>query len=282
MRNVLAFICISIKSTKGHCRNYSTVKMSSESSQFKDFSFASKTYNKFRPQYPDSLFEMIVQKMPPSSKELAIDIGAGTGQATYPFSKYFKRVIGFDPSPGQLVQTTTDQNNVEFKQGTAEKIDLPNESVDLIVSAQAVHWFDLNKFFNECNRLLKPNGVLAIWGYAMGHLDNVEADNLLQNHFSVTLGPYWDAKRKIVDNHYREVVPNFGHVQRFNAEMSKKIDLDGFMGYLQTWSSWSDFKKAHPDKEDPLVPLYPKVEKLFGKDSLTLTFPIFVIYVTKV
>ena len=55
-----------------------------------------------------------------------------------------------------------------------------DNSVDLITSAQAMHWFDLDKFYAEATRVLKPNGVLATYGYAIPVLDNPQASLLVQ------------------------------------------------------------------------------------------------------
>jgi ubiquinone/menaquinone biosynthesis C-methylase UbiE len=77
-------------------------------------------------------------------------LGAGTGQASFPLTKYFKEVIAFDPSEGQIKQAIESnkyrnkhrkfrllfQENLRFEKGIAEKIDLPDKSADLIVSAQ--------------------------------------------------------------------------------------------------------------------------------------------------
>jgi len=249
---------------------------------FKDFSFANKTYASFRPQYPDTLFEDIIHNMKVHSRDLAIDIGAGTGQATIPLAKYFNKVIGFDPSPGQLTQTdaTSTGGKVEFREGNAEHVNLPDKSCDLIVTAQAVHWFDHKNFFAECERLLKPDGLLAIWGYSMCHIDHKESDDLLWQYFSGTLGNYWDEKRKLVDNRYVDVIPSFGKVERANFEMIKEVNIDEFIGYLQTWSAWNEYKKVK--NEDPIPPLMKKMEVSLGnKKKLKLTFPIFIIYVTK-
>jgi ubiquinone/menaquinone biosynthesis C-methylase UbiE len=66
--------------------------------------------------------------------------------------------------------------NLEFKQAPAEKIPLPDCSVDLIITAQAAHWFDLDAFFSESDRILKPEGCLAIWGYGNAQLSDCEDD----------------------------------------------------------------------------------------------------------
>jgi hypothetical protein len=70
------------------------------------------------------------------------------------------------------------------------------------------------------------------------------------------MGKYWDAGRKHLDNEYANIKPiNFAKVERLNIEMSKDMDLQSFMGYLTTWSAWNAHRKAHPDLQDPLVPI---------------------------
>jgi ubiquinone/menaquinone biosynthesis C-methylase UbiE len=64
--------------------------------------------------------------------------------------------------------------------GSADHIDLPDKSVDLIVSAQAVHWFNHEGFYGETKRLLKPDGMLAVWGYGLCEIENKAANDVLQ------------------------------------------------------------------------------------------------------
>ena len=63
--------------------------------------------------------------------------------------------------------------------------------------------FDLDRFYPEAKRILKPDGSLAIWGYDVPKLKAASANQLLSQLYSGTLGPFWDAKRKHVDNHLR-------------------------------------------------------------------------------
>jgi ubiquinone/menaquinone biosynthesis C-methylase UbiE len=81
-----------------------------------------------------------------------------------------------------MLNLLDDTDNLEFRQAPAEKIPLEDGTVDLITTAQAAHWFDLDAFFTESNRLLKPGGVLAIWGYGncsmTGGEDDAEAKRL--------------------------------------------------------------------------------------------------------
>jgi hypothetical protein len=116
-------------------------------------------------------------------------------------------------------------------------------------------------------------------------------------YFHDTLGKFWHPNRKIVDNHYKDIIPTFGSVERFDLQMSKTMELSAFIGYLTTWSGLNDYKKANPDKPDPLILITERqieafiheltllvfrMESIVGKNGLvTLTFPIFVIAVTQ-
>jgi ubiquinone/menaquinone biosynthesis C-methylase UbiE len=64
-----------------------------------------------------------------------------------------------------MISCIYNTENLEFRQSTADKIDLPDHSVDLIISAQAVHWFHGESFYKETKRLLRSDGLLAVWGY---------------------------------------------------------------------------------------------------------------------
>jgi SAM-dependent methyltransferase len=46
----------------------------------------------------------------------------------------------------------------------AEELPVPDHAVDVVVGAQCLHWFDLDRAFPEIARVLRPGGVLAsVW-----------------------------------------------------------------------------------------------------------------------
>ena len=63
--------------------------------------------------------------------------------------------------------------------------------------------FELDKFYPEAKRILKPAGALAIWGYDVPQFEAPDANKLLNELYSKSLGSYWDAKRQHIDNHLR-------------------------------------------------------------------------------
>lgn len=91
--------------------------------------------------------------------QLALDIGAGTGQATVALTEFYAKVKGVEPSKS-MRESAVKHPQIEYADGTDEKIPAADGSVDLVTVAQACHWFNLPVFFKEVHRVLKP-GLLV-------------------------------------------------------------------------------------------------------------------------
>ena len=59
---------------------------------------------------------------------------------------------------------------VRYSVQPAEATDFPDASFDAVTVAQALHWFDLDRFWPEVQRVLRPGGFFAAWGYAWPRL----------------------------------------------------------------------------------------------------------------
>ncbi|KAK3603290.1 hypothetical protein CHS0354_007618 [Potamilus streckersoni] len=150
-------------------------------------------YALYRPTYPESVYDAILKYCYESSGlmeaelELAVDFGCGSGQSTLPLGKYFKKVIGLDVSPEQIKYAPKHVSNVSFQVGPSEDLSfLEDDTVDLITVAQALHWMDLNKFYSEVEKKLKPGGVFVAYGYGKNIPDIQEAD-ALQNQVKISV-----------------------------------------------------------------------------------------------
>nr|XP_054763293.1 putative methyltransferase DDB_G0268948 [Lytechinus pictus] len=215
-------------------------------------------YVKFRPTYPDELFHKITsflsEKVPPPH-QLLVDVGCGSGQGTYGLSSQFEHVIGFDVSPAQ-VEAATKANtapNVEFKVSPAEVLPLEDQSVDLITCSQAVHWFDFHAFCEECRRVLKRSGCLAITNYGNPRLDHKNEDvrNKLDNYFdelyNKELGSYWSPRRRLVENNlpgFEIPFPDF--VRDDSLELRLQWSVSHLIGYIQSWSAYTKYLENNP------------------------------------
>ena len=98
--------------------------------------------------------------------ELAWDCATGNGQAAIGLAAHFEKVIATDASAQQIENAEPDKR-ISYRVAPAEASGIDSGSVDLIMVAQALHWFDLDRFFTEAKRVLKDDGVLAVWGYKL-------------------------------------------------------------------------------------------------------------------
>ena len=137
--------------------------MTSQSTTFEDhFSSHSEKYAQSRPQYPEEIYAFLASLAP--SRSLAWDCGTGSGQAAIGLAKYFDRVYATDASAEQISHAYQHEK-VTYHAEPAEGVSLHNASADLVTVAVAIHWFNFDEFYAEVKRVLKPEGILAVWTY---------------------------------------------------------------------------------------------------------------------
>ncbi len=201
---------------------------------FKDhFTGQSDAYQKYRPDYPLELFAWLAGQVP--RRRLAIDVATGHGQAALGLARHFESVVATEPSAAQLRESRADPR-VEYRLEPAEAISLPSASADLVVAAQAAHWFDWLRFRLEAARVLRPGGVLAIWCYGLAVVD-AGIDRILQDFSRDAVGPYWPRERRHVDEGYRDLVLPFPPIDAPAFEMRTHWDAAAMLAYLDTWSA---------------------------------------------
>ena len=70
-----------------------------------------------------------------------------------------------------------------------------------------MHWLEQSLIWKECDRVLRPGGTVAIWGYALPYIKgNEKASAIIQEHHdNLWAGGFWDEARKLVDDHYKHL-----------------------------------------------------------------------------
>jgi SAM-dependent methyltransferase len=199
-------------------------------------------YATFRPGYPDELFDWLAGIAP--QREMAWDCGSGSGQATVALAARFARVLGTDISAAQLASAPA-LANVEYRVTPAEASGLPDRSADLVTVAQALHWFDLPKFYAEVRRVLKPQGVIAAWGYNRLLVDQPEVQRSVDRFYEETIGSYWPPERVHVENGYRDLDFPFPRIAAPQFSLHKDWTREHLLGYLRSWSAVARFKAAN-------------------------------------
>src|SRR5436305_157555 len=225
---------------------------------FKDhFSKQAADYAKFRPRYPRELFEYLGSVAP--SRALAWDCATGNGQAAVELAKVFDRVIATDASEKQIANAGLHER-VEYRMASAEESGLESGTIDLIMVAQALHWFDLGSFYAEVRRVLKNNGVFAASAYNLLHVEPA-IDEIVNRYYYEVVGPFWPPERKLVEQ-FSDLPFPFQEIDPPEFEMTAQWNLDHLLGYLQTWSSTQRFIAAN--KRDPLEAIADDLRAAWG------------------
>ena len=230
---------------------------------FKDhFSGHSADYAKYRPNYPSALFDWLATLTP--ARELVWDVGTGSGQAAVELARHFARIVATDAAEAQL-RSAVAHERITYKVMPAERTDLDEHSVDLTTVAQAIHWFDFQRFYTEVRRVLKPGGVIAVWTYA-GTRVMPAIDAIIDRYYYDTVGEYWPPERKFVDEHYRTIPFPFAEFEAPTFRMTQQWRLEDLLGYLGTWSATKRYAQAH--KVNPIAALREPIEQAWGSQTV--------------
>jgi len=223
------------------------------------FSQSSDEYAKHRPQYPDELFSYLSEIC--IGHDSAWDCATGNGQAAVSCAKYFTRVEATDLSAEQI-QNCLVHPKVHYSVSPAEHTPFADNSFDLITVATAVHWFDLKKFFQEVERVLKPNGVFAIWSYNFFTIEP-KIDRVVTKEFHEPIDPFWADGNRQVMNEYRDLALPFEEILNIPPfTIQLEWTLLQLFAYLRTWSAVKRFAAEHG--ADPVARLEPKLEAIWG------------------
>lgn len=239
---------------------------------FKDhFSKQSKTYATFRPVYPKALFKYLASLT--EQHQLAWDCATGNGQAAGDLVPYFEKIIATDASAGQIANAKP-HPKITYEVCAAEDSKIISHSVDLIAVAQAAHWFNLEKFYMEVNRVLKKEGILAMWCYAENQIAPA-IDCIVKNYTENIVGPCWPPERKIVDEHFTTIPFPFAEIQTQKFKIEAEWNLAGLLGYLESWSATQ--KYIEKNKINPLDLIRKKLTQAWGNsnEKRKITWPIY-------
>jgi SAM-dependent methyltransferase len=203
-------------------------------SAFKDhFSTGSADYAAYRPTYPRALVDFLAEAAP--GTDLALDCGCGTGQLSVLLAERFGRVIATDASAKQI-ESAERHPRVEYRVAPAEASGLPDGSADLVVAAQAAHWFDLPAFYAEARRAARERGIVALVTYGVIEMEE-PVDPVVQHFYRKVVGPYWPPERRHVEEGYRSLDFPFEEFAAPPLAIELSWTLQQLIGYVDSWSA---------------------------------------------
>ncbi|KAM8934458.1 uncharacterized protein RCH25_004910 [Pelodytes ibericus] len=222
-------------------------------------------YQKYRFSPPQEIQDMIFNYMdkrlvkPYSS---AVDVGCGTGQSTRILVPYFQKVLGTDISEAQIEEAkkTDVSPNVTYGVSPAEVVPVEDASVDLVTACAAVHWFNIEKFLKEVNRVLKPGGCLALFTYVpdmeVHYKDRSEQLTKVVSEVQDKLSPYVNEKVNHVKTGYKDIFEAIPYTDKQRVEkiiIKIPMTLADFLGLVQTFSMYQIYLKLEPEKAKELI-----------------------------
>jgi SAM-dependent methyltransferase len=227
-------------------------------------------YARHRPTYPPELAASLADDCNATSH--ALDAGCGTGQLSILLTDYFDRVTATDPSKTQIANAKT-HPRVTYRVEAAEQICLPDRSVDLVVAAQAAHWFDLKRFYAEAQRVARPCATLALVSYGVPKLSG-PAGSRFDDFYWQDIHRYWPAGREHVEQEYSSLSFPFPERALAPHVIERTWSLSELTGYIRTWSAT---RRAVESGESELVNRgLAEIERIWGDSANThhISWPI--------
>jgi ubiquinone/menaquinone biosynthesis C-methylase UbiE len=240
-------------------------------SSFKDhFSRQSGSYSRYRPAYPKELIGYVASLAP--DRSLAVDCATGNGQAAVVLAEHFDDVLAVDGSAAQLAQALP-HPRVRYECAMAESLPVADHTVSLVAAAQAIHWFDFDRFHAECRRVLKPAGVIAAWTYEVFRA-GAPCDAIVDRLYHETIAAYWPPERRYVEEAYRTLPFPWTEVEPPPFHLQTEWTLEQVIGYFGSWSSVQRYKDAHGG-DDPLAEVERQLATVWpARGTVRLNWPI--------
>ncbi len=226
------------------------------------FARVASDYARFRPSYPEALFDTLAGLVPGAHR--AWDCATGSGQAATALAARFDRVVASDASAAQLAMAPRDEPRITYVRARAEAAPLAPAAVDLITVAPALHWVDIPAFWREARRVLAPGGIVAVWCYSLCRIA-AEIDPLVEHFYRDVVGPFWAPQRALTNTGYRTVEFPFSELNLVAPEMAARLTLHAFLGYVGTWSASDGYRAAK--HADPVALLRDSLAPHWALDS---------------
>ena len=215
------------------------------------FSNRVRDYVSGRPGYPDAVVSWLVETFGLGPSSTIADVGAGTGISAALFLRHGFTVVAVEPNDAMREAAVADLgSNPRFRAvgAPAEATTLPAASVDVVVAAQAFHWFDRPAFRAECARILRPQGVVAL----LWNVRRVDGSPLAADYEALlrTYGTDYLTVRH--ENITEEELARFheGSIERRVFDNVQLLDSDGFRARLL---SSSYVPAAGHERHEPML-----------------------------
>ena len=183
-------------------------------------------YARFRPDYPRPAFAAMVAGLGEPAALLAADVGAGTGISARQLAAAGPRVIAIEPNAAMRAAAAP-HARVSWQEGSAETTGLPDGAVDLVLCAQAFHWFRQAEAIAEFQRVLRPGGRLALMWNHRDHADPLTRGYIEAIH---AVGGEHPAETRAFDSAVIDRGGRFTPARLLSFPHAQSLTLEGLIG----------------------------------------------------
>ena len=205
-----------------------------------------KYYKRYRPALPKKLFDFLENKLQLNAKsklDRLLDLGCGTGQLTIPLRRYFKEVIGVDPSQDMLSEAklaASETKNIQWLQSCAEDLAESLGMFDLVTIANAFHWMKHEQVVPWIlNHLRKSKSLVLIGSYHMFPKKDTDWEKML----SKITDDWFGAEKQVVSSlqcytPWREILDQyaFSSIKNFKLLEIRIWGIEKILGYIYSMS----------------------------------------------
>ena len=189
-----------------------------------DWGQASTDYAKYRDIYPELFYQKIINLGLCVSGQNVLDLGTGTGVLPRNMYKYGANFIGADISENQIIEakrlSVVNNMNIEFIVSSAEDINYPDKTFDVVTACQCFMYFDKSIVLPKIHKLLKDDGhfciLFMVWLPYESKIAKFSEDLVLKYN------PYWTGQSQ---KRYSLETPEWSK-QLFVVENALTYDLN--------------------------------------------------------
>lgn len=234
------------------------------------FSEQADYYARYRPIYPDELYDFIFDHL--QEKRYAWDCGTGSGQVAVYLSDHFQKVCASDISSRQM-EHAEQKKNIEYHNVPAEDSGFPADYFDLITVAQAIHWFDFDRFYDEVRRTASENALLAVFGYGRITI-NPEVDPVIHQFYEDAFSKDFKEIRNYVNSEYQTIPFPFTEIPSPSFAINLEWTANDLEGFFNSWSAVQKLKTQHNSNPVPEI-MQKVIGDLTSGNSFEVKFPVF-------
>lgn len=231
------------------------------------FSSIAPQYALGRIGYPEDLYNFLGAQC--AGHDLAWDCATGSGQAALDLARTFSGVIATDIS-AELLTLAPPHPRISYRMASAEESGIESGAVDLITVAQALHWFDLNRFWPEVMRVLKQGGVMAFWGYTWPVVAP-GVDSVLED-FKAVIASSWPERNSILLAGYSSIRAPLREIPSPSFEASAQWALEDYLAHLDSWSATRYYHER--TGEDVVEQFRPAFDRVWRGGRVLVKWPL--------